>query len=104
MDFIEWFAQEEIQKEWARVGGYTCNKNVLASEEFLTNTVYNQAFSDSMQIVKDFWNIPVFGQMLEPVNRIMHPYIVDGQGTAQGVLDQIAAEHRLILIDNGVLE
>lgn len=104
LDFIEWFAQEEIQEEWARVGGYTCNKNVLASEEFLENTVYNRAFSESMQIVKDFWNIPVFGQMLEPVNRIMHPYIVDGQGTAQDVLDQIAAEHRQILVDEGVLE
>ena len=35
MDFIKWFAQEDIQKEWAKVGGYTCNKAVLASEEFL---------------------------------------------------------------------
>src|SRR5512134_3941099 len=66
MDFIKWFAQEEIQKEWAKVGGYTCNSNVLASEEFLNNTPYNQAFSESMNMVKDFWNIPVFGEMLEP--------------------------------------
>jgi multiple sugar transport system substrate-binding protein len=104
MDFIKWFAQEEIQREWAKVGGYTCNKAVLASEEFLNNTPYNQAFSDSMQMVKDFWNIPVFGQMLEPVNRILHPYIVDGQGDPKALLDQLAAEHRQILVDNGVLE
>jgi multiple sugar transport system substrate-binding protein len=104
MDFIKWFAQESIQKEWAKVGGYTCNKAVLASDEFLKNTPYNQAFSDSMQMVKDFWNIPVFGQMLEPVNRLLHPYIVEGVGDPQAILDQLAVEQRQILVDNGVLK
>ncbi len=104
LDFIKWFAQEDIQKEWAKVGGYTCNKNVLASDEFLNNTEYNRAFSESMQMVKDFWNIPVFGQMLEPVNRIMHGYLVSGEGNSKDVLDQIAKEHRKILVDNGVLK
>lgn len=104
MDFIKWFAQEKTQTEWAKAGGYTCNKAVLASEEFLSNTPYNQAFSDSMQMVKDFWNIPVFGQMLEPVNRILHPYIVEGQGDPKALLDQLATEQRQILVDNGVLK
>jgi multiple sugar transport system substrate-binding protein len=104
MDFIKWFAQEDIQREWAKVGGYTCNSNVLASEEFLNNTPYNRAFAESMNKVKDFWNIPVFGQMLEPVNRIIHPYIVDGQGDPQALLDQLAEEQRQILVDNGVLK
>jgi multiple sugar transport system substrate-binding protein len=104
MDFIKWFAQESIQKEWAKVGGYTCNKAVLASTEFLNNTPYNQAFSDSMQMVKDFWNIPVFGQMLEPVNRLLHSYIVEGVGDPKALLDQLATEQRQILVDNGVLK
>jgi multiple sugar transport system substrate-binding protein len=103
MEFIRWFSQKSIQEEWARVGGYTCNIEVLASEEFLNNTPYNKAFSDSMQMVKDFWNIPVFGQMLEPVNRILHPYIIEGLGDPQELLDQLAAEQRVILVDNGIL-
>jgi multiple sugar transport system substrate-binding protein len=104
MDFIKWFAQESTQKEWAKAGGYTCNTSVLASDEFLKNTPYNQAFSESMQMVKDFWNIPVFGEMLEPVNRILHPYIVDGQGDPKALLDQLAEEQRQILVDNEVLK
>lgn len=104
MEFIKWFAQEEIQKEWAKVGGYTCNSNVLASEEFLNNTPYNRAFSESMNMVKDFWNIPVFGEMLEPVNRILHPYIVDGQGDPKELLDQLAEEQHQILVDNEILK
>ena len=86
------------------MGGYTCNSNVLASEEFLNNTPYNRAFAESMNKVKDFWNIPVFGQMLEPVNRILHPYIVDGQGDPQALLDQLAEEQHQILVDNEVLK
>jgi multiple sugar transport system substrate-binding protein len=104
LDFIEWFAQEDIQMEWALLGGYTCNINVLESQEFLDVAPFNAAFAESMGIVKDFWNIPVFGQMLEPINRIMHAFLVDGQGTAQEALDQIAVEHRQILVDEGILD
>jgi hypothetical protein len=42
--------------------------------------------------------------MLEPVNRLLHPYIVDGQGDPKELLDQLAQEQRQILVDNGVLE
>jgi multiple sugar transport system substrate-binding protein len=104
LDFIKWFSQENVQKEWAKVGGYTCNKAVLASDEFLNNTPYNRAFAESMGFVKDFWNIPVFGQMLEPVNRNMHPFVVSGEGDAQAIMDQIAKEHEQILKDNGYLK
>jgi multiple sugar transport system substrate-binding protein len=33
--FIKWFAQQDVQAEWARLGGYTCNIEVLNSQEFL---------------------------------------------------------------------
>ena len=56
----------KIQKEWAKVGGYTCNTNVLKTEEFLKATPYNPAFSESMKFVKDFWNIPAYAALLTP--------------------------------------
>ena len=46
LDFIKWFAQEDTQKTWAQYGGYTCNINVLNSEEFLNATPYNPAFAE----------------------------------------------------------
>jgi hypothetical protein len=42
--------------------------------------------------------------MLEPVNRLLHPYIVDGQGDPKELLDQLAKEQRQILVDNDVLK
>lgn len=103
-DFIKWFAQDRVQEEWAKVGGYTCNKAVLASDAFLNNTPYNRAFADSMGFVKDFWNIPEYGLLLEVVNRYMHGYLVSGEGTAQEVLDNIAKDQTAILKEAGYIK
>ncbi len=104
LDFIKWFASEDVQRQWAEVGGYTCNIAVLQSEEFLNATPYNRAFSESMTFVKDFWNIPEFGQLLEPVQRYLHAYVVGNQGTAKEALDNIAVEQHEILVEAGVIE
>ncbi len=102
--FLEWFGSDEIQAKWAEFGGYTTNQAVFESEEFLTATPYNQAFADTMQNVKDFWNIPEYGQLLEVSQRHLSAYIVGGEGTAQETMDAIAAEHEEILRDAGYIE
>ncbi|MBZ0296481.1 MAG: extracellular solute-binding protein [Anaerolineae bacterium] len=103
LDFIKWFSSEDVQMQWAEVGGYTCNINVLESDEFLNNTPYNPAFAASMTFVKDFWNIPQFGELLEPVQRNLHAFVVGGEGTAKEALDNTALEQYQILVDSGVL-
>ena len=90
--FLEWFIREDVQKKWAELGGYTAHAGVLASEEFLNATPYNEAFSQSMAIVKDFWAVPEFADMLFQMNDRIHPYVVDGQGTAKEALDGLAAD------------
>ena len=102
-DFIRWFAKEDIQAKWAEFGGYTCNTNVLESDTFLNATPYNPAFAETMTFVKDFWNIPVYAQLLESTQRELHKYVVAGEGTAQQALDIIAAEHDQILRDEGYI-
>lgn len=102
-DFLRWFAQEDVQASWAALGGYTCNINVLESEAFLTQTPYNPAFAETMTFVKDYWNIPQFGQLLEPTQRYLHAYVVGGEGTAQEALDSLAFEQDEVLIEEGVI-
>ncbi|HEX6385667.1 MAG TPA: extracellular solute-binding protein [Anaerolineae bacterium] len=102
-DFIRWFAQEEIQAEWAALGGYTCNTNVLASEEFLNAAPYNPAFAETMTFVKDFWNIPEFGELLLVVQTELGEYIVGGQGTAEEAMNSIAEQHQEVLQDAGYI-
>lgn len=103
LDFIRWFAQEDVQATWAALGGYTCNINVLQSDAFLEQTPYNAAFAETMTFVKDFWNIPIFGQLLEPAQRYLHAYVVGGEGTPQEAMDGMAFEMDAILVEAGVV-
>lgn len=104
LDFIEWFGQDEIQAQWGALGGYSANKAVLASDEFLAVAPFNPAFAETMGIVKDFYNIPEFGELLRVAQDELGAYVVGGEGTAQEAMDAIAAQHAEILRDNGYLD
>ena len=95
--FLEWFIREDVQKKWAELGGYTCHSAVLNSEEFLNATPYNRAFADSMNIVKDFWAVPVFADMLFQMNDRLHPYITTGEGDAKAALDALVEDWKATL-------
>ena len=103
-DFITWFAQEDIQARWAELGGFSTNSAVLESPEFAEIADFNAAFAETMTFVKDFWNIPEFGQLLEPTQRHLHAYIVGDEGTAEEALNNLAFEQDEILIEAGVIE
>lgn len=103
-DFIRWFAQEDVQAKWAELGGYTCNANVLQSDTFRNAQPFNPAFAETMTMVKDFWNIPVYGELLEVSQRELHAFIVEGQGTAEEAMNNIAEEHNAILVREGYIE
>jgi multiple sugar transport system substrate-binding protein len=76
---------------------------VLESEAFLNNTPYNQAFAQSMTFVKDFWNIPAYGELLEIAQRYINGYVVGNIGTAKDDLDNMAVEQHDVLVEAGVL-
>lgn len=103
-DFLEWFASEEVQKKWGALGGYTANSKVLQSEDFLKVAPYNAAFAETMGFVKDFWNIPEFGDLLPPAQTEFSKYVVSGEGTAKEALDNIAKAHTEILTKAGYIK
>jgi multiple sugar transport system substrate-binding protein len=103
LDFIKWLAKDETQQKWAELGGYTCNANILNSSAFLENTPYNKAFSESMQKVKDFWAVPVYSELLTVSQAELHKFVINGEGNAQGTLDNIAKQHDDIFKKAGLL-
>ena len=90
--FLEWFIRDDVQKKWAELGGYTCHAEVLASPEFRNATPYNEAFYQSMFMVKDFWATPEYAELLTQINNRIYPYIVGGQGTAEEALNGLAED------------
>ncbi len=85
--FLEWFIRSDVQKKWAELGGYTCDASVLSSPEFRNATPYNEAFYQSMFMVKDFWASPEYAELLTQMNNRIYPYVVGGQGTAEDALN-----------------
>jgi multiple sugar transport system substrate-binding protein len=104
LDFIKWFAQDDVQAKWAALGGYSCNSAVLASDEFQQIAPFNAAFAETMGMVKDFYNIPIYGELLRVAQDEMGKYVVGGEGTAQEAMDAIAEQHAELMKDAGFLE
>jgi multiple sugar transport system substrate-binding protein len=57
-----------------------------------------------MTFVMDFWNIPVYSQLLEITQRELHKFVVGNEGTAKETLDRIAEQHDKILRENGFIK
>jgi multiple sugar transport system substrate-binding protein len=103
LDFIQWFAQDEVQSRWAELGGFTTNTTVLQSPEFVAIAPANPAFAESMTMLKDFWRIPGNETLLESTQRWLHAYIVGSEGNAEEILINLAFEQHEILVEMGII-
>ena len=61
-------------------------------EEFRKATPFNEAFYQTMFMVKDFWAVPEYAELLTAINNRVYPFIVGGEGTAKEALDATAAD------------
>jgi len=104
LDFIKWFGQDEIQEAWGAFGGYSANKKVLGSDEFLEFAPYNPAFAETMTFVKDFYNIPIFNELLFAARDEIAKYVIGGEGDAKETLDLVAELQAELLREAGFLE
>ena len=95
--FIAWFHQEPTQREWVKKpGGFTANAAILKSDAFKAASPYNAAFAQSMDIVQDFWNVPVYnGSIASTAEQLGEA--LDGKKSSKDALAALAAEHEKIL-------
>jgi multiple sugar transport system substrate-binding protein len=94
--FIAWFLQLDTQKQWVqKPGGFTANAEILKSEEFKKASPYNAAFAQSMDIAQDFWNLPVYNELIAATAQQLGEAL-DGKKSSKDALTQMAAEHERI--------
>ena len=103
LEYIEWFAQPEIQSRWWELGGYSALRAVVEDPDFASSQPYAQTFLDSMAIVKDFWAEPAYASLLLATQDRVHNYVVAGQGTAQEALDGLVEDWVEVFEDEGKL-
>ena len=84
--FLEWFIQDDVQKRWAELGGYTCHAAVLESEEFRNATPYNRGLlPDSMFDREGLLGRAGLRRHAVPDERPRsHPYVTTRRGHRQG--------------------
>ena len=97
--FIAWFLRTDTQKQWVRKpGGFTANAEILKSDEFRKASPYNTAFAESLDIAQDFWNVPVYNELIAATAQQLGEAL-DGKKSSRDALAQMAVEHQKILRD-----
>lgn len=95
--FIAWFSQVDTQKKWVqKPGGFTANAEILASDDFKKASPYNPAFAQSMDILQDFWNVPVYNELIAATAQQIGEAL-DGKKSSKDALTALATEHEKIL-------
>ena len=94
--FISWFNLPETQRKWIEYPGcFTCNKTVMAAEDYKYMAPYNEAFKNSLPTLQDFWNIPVYSELLQASQKYLSEALTD-KITEQEALNAIAKAHQKI--------
>jgi multiple sugar transport system substrate-binding protein len=102
--FIAWFSQDAIQWKWiTKDAGFTANTTILASEQFRRAAPYNAAFAESLDYLRDFYNIPEYNELLAAAQRFLGE-AMDGKRSPQEALDRLAEEHEKIFRRAGYLK
>ena len=103
LEYIQWFAQPQVQAKWWELGGYSALKAVVEDPDFATSQPYAQTFLDSMAIVKDFWAEPAYADLLLPMQDRVHNFVIAGEGTAKEALDGLVRDWTEVFEDEGKL-
>lgn len=99
-DFLKWFSKRETQKVWADKGGFTSDKAILSGPEFRKATAFNPLFEEAFGMMRDFWAVPEFDEMMKVCQREFCAVFQDGADPAQAAA-QVQLEHEAILKKRG---
>jgi multiple sugar transport system substrate-binding protein len=98
--FLKWFSETPTQQLWAEKGGFSSNKTVVASRAFREAAPYNPLFGEAFQLMRDFWSVPEYDDMMKACQREFCAVFQDG-ADPQTAVRQIQAEHEAILRKRG---
>ncbi len=90
--YMYWF-EEGPQWQWSDGGGGVASLRILNTDRFIEAAPWNLAVRDTINLQKDFWNVPVYNELMltegETMNGIFAGVITD----VPTALDELAAKH-----------
>ncbi|MEM7720662.1 MAG: ABC transporter substrate-binding protein [Pseudomonadota bacterium] len=103
LEYIKWFAQEDVQQQGWDIGGAPALRSVLEAPGFEDSQPFAKTFLDSMAIVKDFWAEPAYADLLLSMQERVHNYVIAGEGTAEDALNGLVDDWVEVFEDEGKL-
>jgi multiple sugar transport system substrate-binding protein len=95
-DVLAWLSLPKTQRKWAEKGQFPTRKSVLGSGTFLNARPFNPAFAISFTLSKDFWNLPIYAELL-PLHVRQIDAALRGTQSAFDALNQLASEQQAIM-------
>ncbi|HEY4330290.1 MAG TPA: extracellular solute-binding protein [Phycisphaerae bacterium] len=95
-EFIKWFSSKDVQTKWASMGGFTADTAILKSDAFKKAAPYNPLFEEAFGMMKDFWNIPRYDQLLSSAQSNITATL-QGKMTPDEAIKTMQAAHDKIL-------
>jgi len=92
LQYIKWFMQPEVQKEWQASGGSSTHRAVVEAPDFASTTPFAAEYLVAMKNSKDFWQEPRFLELMRAMQQRVASYVVAGNGTAKEVLDNLIVD------------
>ncbi len=104
LNYMKWFAQNDVQKKWWDLGGYSCAKSVLEDPGFVKSAPFAADFLKSMGMVADFWAEPSYAELMLDMQKRMHDYVVADKGTAKETLDLLIKDWEKVFKADGKIK
>ncbi len=95
-DFLKWFSLRQTQETWAEKGGFTSNRTVLSSSTFRNAAPYNSNFIEAFDLMKDFWALPEYDDLIKVSQREFCAVFQNGADPVAAA-KQVQVEHEAIL-------
>lgn len=103
LEYIKWFSKPKVQIKWQKLGGSSAHNAVLNDPGYATSSPFAAEFKKAMANVKDFWQEPTYGELLQAMQKRLHDYVIAGKGTAKEALDKLVKDWIEVFQDDGKL-
>jgi len=100
--FFSYWYLDENQWAWADGGGGCCKKSIVETDRFIKAVPWNLADRDTLPTMKDFWNVPVYDEMMR-IEGATITSCYKGDISPKAALDKIAEEQTRVLREGGLL-
>ncbi|MFT3786505.1 MAG: sugar ABC transporter substrate-binding protein [Tepidisphaeraceae bacterium] len=101
--FIAWFSKPETQQKWiTKPAGFTANSSLLKSDAFAKANAYNKPLAESLDAMKDFYNVPEYEDLLR-IAQTELAAALDGKDP-KAALDALATQQEAVLKKAGLLK